>query len=58
MFHTIESAQAEGRLQEVLRSEETEDVAIQFIASENGIPRFLAARVYRMLRTGLERRSN
>jgi hypothetical protein len=49
VFRAIESAQSPGKLMEVLSSQETRDVAIDLIASENKIPRFLAVRVYRML---------
>jgi hypothetical protein len=49
VFRAIEQAQAEGRLAEALRSKETQDVAVELIASENRIPRFLAVKVYRLL---------
>ena len=45
----LETAQGEGRLREALRSPETANAAVDLIASENGIPRFMAARVYRLL---------
>lgn len=45
----IEQAQTRERVAEVLQSGETRDVAIEFIASEHHIPRFLAERVYRLL---------
>jgi hypothetical protein len=49
VFRTLELAHANGELEQALRSEETAEVAIDFIATENGIPRFLARRVYRLL---------
>jgi hypothetical protein len=51
VFATLEKAHAEGRLAQALRSRETAEVAIDFIAEDNHIPRFLAARVYRLLMT-------
>lgn len=45
----IEAAHTEGLLKEALRSKETAEVVIGLIASENKIPRFLAAKVYRHL---------
>ena len=49
VFRALEKAQAQGRLAVALHSQETEEVAIDFIASENRIPRFLAAKVYRRI---------
>ena len=49
VFRAIEQAQAQGRLAEALRSKETQEVAVDLIASENSIPRFLAIKVYRLL---------
>jgi hypothetical protein len=49
VFRAIELAQASGKLKEALRSDETAEVAVDLIASENKIPRFLARRVYRLL---------
>ena len=49
VFRSLERAHEQGKLHEALRSRETQEVAVDFIASENGIPRFLAARVYRLL---------
>lgn len=48
-FRSVELAHANGKLEEVLRSEEAAEIAIDFIATENRIPRFLARRVYRLL---------
>lgn len=47
VLEAIERAQTQDRVAEVLRSGEARDVAIDFIASEHRIPRFLADRVYR-----------
>ena len=49
VFHAIERARSKGDLLTTLRSPEARDVAIDLIASENHIPRFLAVRVYTML---------
>lgn len=48
-FRALEHAHAEGRLREMLQSTEVQDAAVDAIARENRIPRFLAARVLRML---------
>ena len=55
VFRAIERAQAQGKLLEAMKSKETQDLAVEMIASENRIPRFLAAKVYRLL---VERVSN
>ena len=49
VFRALEAAHARGQLDEALRGAETREVAIDLIATENGIPRFLAARVLRRL---------
>ena len=49
VFRTIEMSYEQGQLKETMQSAETEDVIIDLIATENRIPRFLAARLYRML---------
>lgn len=49
VFRRLEAAQNAGSLAASLQSKETEDVMIDFIASENKIPRFIAARLYRLL---------
>jgi hypothetical protein len=49
VFRAIEQARSRDDLLTALRSAETRDVAIDLIASENHIPRFLAARVYALL---------
>lgn len=49
LLKRLEAAHAEGRLKEALRSQETADVAVDWVASENKIPRFLAARLVRLL---------
>lgn len=48
VMRALERAQDEGRLREALQSPATREVAVDFIASENRIPRFLAARIYRL----------
>ena len=54
VFRAFEEAQSRGQLAEALRSDDAREVAIELIASENRIPRFLAARVYQLLARGLE----
>jgi len=49
VFKAIEQIQTHEELIKKLKSDETEDVIIDLIASENRIPKFIAARVYRRL---------
>jgi len=49
VFRAIELAGSKEELVEALRSPDAKDAAIDLIASENHIPRFLAARVYKLL---------
>ena len=49
VFRAIEHASSQDELLRALRSDETREVAIDLIASEHHIPRFLAARIYRWL---------
>ena len=49
VFRALESAGTRGQLEEVLKSPDAKDVAIDLIATENHMPRFLASRVYRLL---------
>jgi hypothetical protein len=49
VFHAIEHARTQSELQETLRARETREVAVELIAAENRIPRFIAAGVYRLL---------
>jgi len=49
VFRAIELARSKDDLVNALQSPDARDVAIDLIASENGIPRFLAARVYALL---------
>ena len=53
VFKAIERAGSGPELEQVLRGEEAREVAIDFIATENHIPRFLARRVYGLLVTRL-----
>lgn len=55
VLRALEQAHANGRLTEALRSPETQAVAVDIIATENAIPRFLAAKVYRLLVERLSR---
>ena len=58
MFRALESAGTRGQLEEVLKSPDAKDVAIDLIAAENHIPRYLASRVYRLLIGRLARQPN
>ena len=49
VFRAIELARSRDDLIKALKSPDTKDVAIDFIATENHIPRFLASRVYDLL---------
>lgn len=49
VFRAIESAGSKGELERTLQSPDAKAVAIDLIATENHIPRFLAARVYQLL---------
>jgi hypothetical protein len=49
VFRAIESAGSREQLERALKSPEARDVAIDLIATENHIPRFLASRVYRLV---------
>jgi len=49
VIRAIELAGSKEELVEALRSPDAKDAAIDLIASENHIPRFLAARVYKLL---------
>jgi hypothetical protein len=46
VFRAIEMAQSKERLKEILNSQEAQDVAIDLIASENRIPRFLVKKLF------------
>ena len=56
VFRAIEQAHTQGKLAEGLSIKKTRELAIEFIASENGIPRFLAAWVYRVVAAKLHSR--
>jgi hypothetical protein len=49
VFRTIEAAGSRAELEQALRRPEARDVAIDLIATENHIPRFLAVRVFDLL---------
>lgn len=56
VFRAIERAKSKEDLLAQLRSPEARDVAIDLIASENHVPRFLAARVVDLLASRLSAR--
>jgi hypothetical protein len=53
VFRALEAAPSREELLRIVGSPDTRDAAIDFIASENHIPRFLARRVYALLVRGL-----
>ncbi|HET9483679.1 MAG TPA: hypothetical protein VFO79_06970 [Xanthomonadales bacterium] len=55
VMRAMERAQSSAELEAALRSGETREVVIDLIASENHIPRFLAARVYKLFADRLAR---
>ena len=58
VFRTIEGAKSKDDLLKALQSAETRDVAIELIATDNHIPRFLARRVYGLLASAAQQRTN
>ena len=46
VFKLMESVQSRQELQTLIRNPETRDAAIEMLASENRIPRFLATKIY------------
>jgi hypothetical protein len=58
VFKAIERARSRDDLLGTLRSADARDTAIDLIASENRIPRFLAVRVYNLLLTRLPSAGN
>lgn len=49
VFRAIDAAQTTDDFRQALRSPDMRDVAIDMIAADNHLPRFLAARVYALL---------
>lgn len=49
VFRAIEQASSSDELRRALRRDDTRDLAIDLIAAEHGLPRFVAARIYRWL---------
>lgn len=58
VFKAIERARSRDDLLGTLHSADARDMAIDLIASENRIPRFLAARVYNLLLSRLSSAGN
>lgn len=58
VFRAMEQAGTKTGLLSALQSKETEEAAIELISSENHIPRFLAAYIFRLLVTRLPSRSS
>jgi len=46
VFTALETAQSREKLEEILKSTEAQEAAVDLIASENHIPKFLAKKVY------------
>lgn len=49
VFRALEMARSGEEFKKVLQSQDSQDVAISLIASENHIPKFLARRIYNRL---------
>ncbi len=49
VFRAIEMSHEQGKLKETMQNAETEDVIIELIANENHLPKFIAAKIYRMM---------
>jgi hypothetical protein len=58
VFRAVEAAKSGDDLMKTLQSPEARDVAIDLIATENHIPRFLAVRVYDLLAAKLAERKS
>lgn len=56
VFRALESARSAEELEGILKGAEARDVAIDFLASENHLPRFLAAWLYDRTTAALSRR--
>jgi hypothetical protein len=54
LFRRLETAGSRAELAATLGGAEAEEVVIDLLASENGIPRFLARRIYRHVPTRLK----
>ena len=46
VFRAIETAQSNEKLEEILKSTEAQEAAVDLIASENHIPKFLAKKLF------------
>jgi hypothetical protein len=46
VFSALETAQSKEKLEEILSSKEAQDAAIDLIAAENHIPKFLAKKLF------------
>ena len=49
VFRAIEQARSRAELEKIVNDPEARDLAIDLIATENGIPKFVARRVYRLM---------
>ena len=49
IFKKLEQIKSEKELKEIIDKKESQEAAIDFIASENKIPRFLAKRIYKTI---------
>jgi hypothetical protein len=46
VFRALETARSKEQLEQILKSTEAQDAAVDLIASENHIPKFLAKKLY------------
>ena len=54
VFRAIEQARTQGNLHEVLASTQTRQVAVDLIAADSGIPRFVSAWLLRLMLAKLQ----
>ena len=55
-FKALENASSAERMDQLVHSGDAEDIAVDLIASENRIPKFLARRIYRTAMRRVNRR--
>ncbi len=57
VFSALEQAENSGQLRELLEREDSKEVAIELIAAENHLPKFIATRIYEALVKRFQARS-
>ncbi len=56
LMRALDAATSGAQVEALLRSGESEEIAVDFIATEHGLPRWLARRIYRALARRLDER--